>query len=721
MAQQMEAVKPHTVNGKISGLVRRLDNLEGKRWSMSQPLKDVIAETKKALRAGDLTLASGLASVSNLISSTEGAKFYDSYDRQMRRQERDAQGVLNAINNELEKMTGKIPAGRWVDDEGRNGKRHREPPHSDNPVLRKVTEEFARTDKEQADQEAKYKAEQIAFWESQLKEVEGKTDEISRARRELAKAGLEHERGNISYEQFAKVREDPRNQESLAQYYEQERQAAKAKRRTEGVVARARGRETLKSDLDARFVNAFDRPYSGWKIDSDEFKGRLKEFKEQELVVGTKTNKNRQIGLLVNDQILQGKTISRTIAVRVNRKKLTDVEKRETEGFRSQALQLDGDIYDLEFVRKAVEVLGSPEPLLFQTLRTPDARAHDSRVLLVTDTKGNRLVIAPKILGSSGMASKERIEKLKSIPKLGEIGDIVKGFSPKIPVLPRGARIPKPKPYTERTLPTGYHTSMTWGSTPPPKEVAIPVKLPKTLGNRMFTDYTKAQAMKVVRQLRPYIGKKVYIFGGGGAGYELARLDAINAVSRRAYARQEPAPFEQRWKGVKVIEGYRFPKNAINIRMKGDKDDKLNRGTPTYSIPNEYSVVPILSGVGKTKDLNSRHSRFLKRELYGKDGNTPLKEPKLVRTKFEPSLGSWNIAIPNIYSRKSANSRKVKQTPRHHASRAEKGSRKVGPHGEIRENCIYCKREHSSDKHRFHGHGSYARTHEGGAKKEKML
>ena len=102
----------------------------------------------------------------------------------------------------------------------------------------------------------------------------------------------------------------------------------------------------------------------------------------------------------------------------------------------------------------------------------------------------------------------------------------------------------------------------------------------------------------------------------------MVRLDAIRAIPAKRYARREQSGFEDRWEGVQVIEGYRFPTNAININMKEGQ----------YNLPDKYDIVPSLNGLGVES------IRY-----------TEIVNNKKRKVNFEPHLMSWNIAVPNIY------------------------------------------------------------------------
>ena len=112
--------------------------------------------------------------------------------------------------------------------------------------------------------------------------------------------------------------------------------------------------------------------------------------------------------------------------------------------------------------------------------------------------------------------------------------------------------------------------------------------------------FSKKNAITYAHSLRKYVGKQLALFGGGGFGGELVRLNGVKA---------EPASLT--W-----------------------PDPEAHK--------DEWIVEVSLSGVGRTEELSSL---FTETKYYGKDGHTPLKHPIVKKKTFEPHLGSWRLGV----------------------------------------------------------------------------
>jgi len=128
------------------------------------------------------------------------------------------------------------------------------------------------------------------------------------------------------------------------------------------------------------------------------------------------------------------------------------------------------------------------------------------------------------------------------------------------------------------------------------KLIATPIKMPARAGMAWFT---KANALKLEERVKPFVGKKVLLFGGGGDSEDVVTLKSVKA---------EPTiKFHD-----KLDPRQRLPRNATIIKQ---EDNQIQ-----YTTPNDYVVNVSLQ-------------------------KKPEKFSGIWRTGiFEPHLGSWRLA-----------------------------------------------------------------------------
>ncbi len=136
------------------------------------------------------------------------------------------------------------------------------------------------------------------------------------------------------------------------------------------------------------------------------------------------------------------------------------------------------------------------------------------------------------------------------------------------------------------------HPYMTWGEALPPQVRTVPLKLPKA-SKAHFTEYSCKTARKWVRQVKKHIGKKIYVYGGGGADSNLVKLKGIDAVPVKYYLRS----------------GETLPK--------GSKTGVNKLGHEVYTPPHaRCNIIPKLDGLGSQEGLFTKGSHYDKKGMY---------------------------------------------------------------------------------------------------------
>lgn len=67
-------------------------------------------------------------------------------------------------------------------------------------------------------------------------------------------------------------------------------------------------------------------------------------------------------------------------------------------------------------------------------------------------------------------------------------------------------------------------------------EVAIPIEMGKT-GRKGMASWTKKAAEGIARKVRPLVGKRVLLYGGGGMGVDVAELKGVKVEPVTLYGR----------------------------------------------------------------------------------------------------------------------------------------------------------------------------------------
>jgi len=136
---------------------------------------------------------------------------------------------------------------------------------------------------------------------------------------------------------------------------------------------------------------------------------------------------------------------------------------------------------------------------------------------------------------------------------------------------------------------------------------ADPVNIDWDKQKRM-AEWTKRDAQAVARKLRPLVGKKVVLYGGGGFDEDLCRLENIEAEPLTLYAKSDIGkPYKSKT---------RF---RVKARLKTLEDWRKRTG--------------LFGELVKSADV-----------VNGK-----YVPPKYRESKFEPSLGSWKLARVTTY------------------------------------------------------------------------
>ena len=122
-----------------------------------------------------------------------------------------------------------------------------------------------------------------------------------------------------------------------------------------------------------------------------------------------------------------------------------------------------------------------------------------------------------------------------------------------------------------------------------------------------MAQWTKKDARQVARFLKPLVGKKVILYGGGGWDEDLCKLENIGAKPLTLYPRD------------------RKP----------------------YKSKTRYKVEAELKTLENWRDKTSLFGEFVKSAEYENDKYIP---PEYKEKGFTPSLGSWKLAEVTNYT-----------------------------------------------------------------------
>jgi len=121
-----------------------------------------------------------------------------------------------------------------------------------------------------------------------------------------------------------------------------------------------------------------------------------------------------------------------------------------------------------------------------------------------------------------------------------------------------------------------------------------------------MAQWTKKDARQVAKVLRPLVGKKVMLYGGGGRGGDLCKLESIRTAGLTLYP----------------------------------------EGRKPYKSKTKYKVEAKLKTLENWENKTAFFGELVKSADVVNDKYIP---PKYKETTFDPSLGSWKLAEVTTY------------------------------------------------------------------------
>lgn len=129
------------------------------------------------------------------------------------------------------------------------------------------------------------------------------------------------------------------------------------------------------------------------------------------------------------------------------------------------------------------------------------------------------------------------------------------------------------------------------------KILATPIEIPTRTGMAWFT---KANALKLEKEVKPHVGEPMILFGGGGSDQDLVTLKGVSAMPTIKYHYPNDPSYGK------------LPKDANIVKKEGNHIE--------YTTPNDYIV---------EVNLEKEPEKFSGMWSTG---------------KFDPHLGSWKLA-----------------------------------------------------------------------------